>query len=87
MINSKKITIASVFSAGLLWVLCSLLVVLFPNSMMQITAHMLHADLPHISWTLTWSGFLIGLIGWVVLAGAMGSLVSVIYNRLICNEN
>ena len=87
MINRRKLAIASAVCAGVLWVICSLLVALFPNPMLQMTAHMLHVDVTQISWTLTWSGFLIGLLGWITLAGVTGIILSAIYNRLVGNEN
>jgi uncharacterized protein DUF5676 len=53
---------------------------------MEMTAHMIHVDLTHTSWILTWSGFLVGLFGWVIFAGVTGTLLAVIYNRLIGSE-
>lgn len=87
MIHGQKFAIASALCAGLFWVGCSALVALFPNLMVQMTAHMFHVDLTQIGWTLTWFGFLIGLLAWVTLAGGAGMLLSVIYNRLVENEN
>ena len=83
MINSNKLIMASTLSAGLLWVICSVLVALLPQYMLQMTAHMIHVDLVGISWTLTWSGFFVGLLGWVILAGITAALLAVIYNRLV----
>jgi hypothetical protein len=51
--------------------------------MLQMTAHMIHVDLVDIRWTLTWSGFFVGLLGWVILAGITAALLAVIYNRLV----
>ena len=83
MINSYKLIMASALSAGLLWVICSVLAALLPHTMLQMTAHMIHVDLVDISWTLTWSGFFVGLLGWVVLAGITAALLAAIYNRLV----
>ena len=83
MINSNKLIMASTLSAGLLWVICSVLVALLPRYMLQMTAHMIHVDLVDISWTLTWSGFFVGLLGWLILAGITAALLAAIYNRLV----
>lgn len=86
MIDKNKFAIASSLCAGLLWLICTGLVVLFPQYMLQMTMHMIHVDLINIGWTLTWSGFLFGLLGWVILAGATGALLAVIYSRLVGRE-
>lgn len=86
MINTSKLAIASALCAGLLWVICSVLVVLFPNYMLQMTTHMIHVDITQMRWTLTWPGFLLGLFSWVIFAGVAGALLAVIYNRLVGNE-
>ncbi len=83
MIESKKLGMASALCAGLLWFLCSVLVALFPHSMLQMTAHMIHVDLVDIDWTLTWFGFLVGLLGWTILAGVTGTLLAGFYNYLV----
>lgn len=54
--------------------------------MLQMTANMIHVDLVDINWTLTWFGFLVGLFGWVILAGVAGTLLAVFYNRLVGSE-
>lgn len=56
MINSSKLAMASALCAGLFWVLCSTLVVLFPQPMLQMTGNMVHVDLALTSWTMTWPG-------------------------------
>ena len=86
MIRSKLFAIACAMSTGLLWSICSALVVCFPNYMLQMTAHMFHVDLADVHWTMTWSGFLLGLLGWTLLAGSAGALLAVVYNRLLGSE-
>ncbi len=86
MINTNKLAMASALSAGLLWVICSAIVVLFPHSTLQMTGHMIHVDLAQTTWTLTWTGFLVGLVGWVALAAITGASLAVIYNSLVGKE-
>ena len=83
MINRNKFAVASGLCAGLLWVICSILVALFPHYMLLMTTHMIHVDITQMGWTLTWSGFLVGLAGWMILAGVAGALLAVIYNWMV----
>jgi hypothetical protein len=86
IMNVKKVTLSFALGAAILWVLCSALVALFPQHSMQMTAHMIHSDLASTHWAMTWSGFGLGLLGWVVSAGVVGALLAVIYNRLGGND-
>jgi len=86
MINRNKFAVASGLCAGLLWVICSILVALFPHYMLLMTAHMIHVDITQMGWTLTWSGFLVGLVGWMILADVAGVLLAVIYNQMVGSE-
>ena len=86
MINRNKFAVASGLCAGLLWVICSILVALFPHYMLLMTAHMIHVNITQMGWTLTWSGFLVGLVGWMILAGVAGVLLAVIYNQMVGSE-
>ncbi len=73
---------ACALSFASIWILCSLLVVLIPTPMMQMGGHMIHTDLNMMSWTMTFFGFVIGLIAWSLWAGVTGWLIAIIYNRL-----
>jgi len=86
MIGRNRFVVASSLCAGVLWLICSALVALFPHYMLQMTPHMVHVDLSDTHWTLTWSGFFFGLLDWVILAGAAGTLLAVIYNSLVGSE-
>lgn len=54
---------------------------------MQMTGHMVHMEVPQMSWTMSWSGFLFGLSVWSALLGVTGILLSVIYNREAGDES
>jgi hypothetical protein len=54
--------------------------------MLLMTTHMIHVDITQMDWTLTWSGFLVGLVGWMILAGIAGALLAVIYNQMVGSE-
>ena len=82
-LDSVKFGAASAVAFALLWLVCSLLVILIPGAMMETTGHMVHADLTNMQWRLGLTGFVFGLIAWSVLAGLTGWLVAAIYNRLV----
>lgn len=83
MIYTGKFAAACAVTAALLWVVCSVFVVAMPQTMMQMTAHMVHMDLPQSGWAMSWSGFLLGLLSWSALSGIAGSVLAFFYNRLL----
>jgi hypothetical protein len=82
-LNPIMFGIASAIATAMLWVVCSLLVVLLPEFMTHMTAGMMHDDTASMALTMTWPGFLWGLVAWVVCAGVAGWLLAMIYNRLL----
>ena len=80
LVNTKQIVIAWSIAAGLLWVICSVLVALYPGSMTTMTGHMIHMDLGHMGLAMTMTGFIVGLIGWMILAAGFAWLFAIIYN-------
>ena len=81
-LDANRLAISFGLTTAVLWVICSALVALVPGAMMGMTGHMFHATMAGISWTLTWAGFLIGLVAWVVSAVVAGWLIGWFYNRL-----
>ncbi len=82
-IDALKFGLATAIVFALAWVICSLFVFLMPAGMMQMSGHMVHADLGHMSWTLNWFGFIFGLLAWSIIAGVMAWAVAALYNRLL----
>ena len=82
MIYTTQFSLACAITAAVFWSICSLMVALMPESMMQITAHMLHVNLSYMTWTLTWSGFLFGLLSWSAFSGVVGLVLALVYKRL-----
>lgn len=81
MIHTKQMALAATVTTAVLWTICSAMVAAMPNAMLQLTAHMVHVDVTGFTWTLTWTGFFIGLLGWSVSAGAAGFVLAITYNR------
>ena len=87
MIYTGKFSVACAGTAALFWVVCSALVVAMPQTMMQMTAHMLHMDLPQMSWAMSWSSFLLGLLSWSAFSGIAGAILALVYNWLLVSKN
>ena len=79
-INPIKLGISSAAVFALFWVICSAIVYFVPEQMMLMTGHMAHVNLSDMHWTLTWSGFFIGLVSWAGIAGVTAWLIATIYN-------
>lgn len=82
-LDSVKLAYATAIIFGGIWIICSILVVLIPGAMMQMSGHMLHADLGTMAWTLNWAGFIIGLILWTLLPAVIVWAIAATYNRLL----
>ena len=81
-LNAFKFGMASAITAAILWLVCSLLVMVMPSMMLSMSGEMVHMQLNEMSWHLTLTGVVIGLVAWVVAAGIAGWLLAAIYNRL-----
>ena len=81
-LDEKRLALAFGLVTALLWIVCGAMVALMPGAMMALTGHMFHTSMEGISWSLTWGGFLIGLVAWVVHAAVVGWLIGWCYNRL-----
>jgi hypothetical protein len=82
-LDALKLGYATAIVFAVVWVICSLLVVALPGGMMQMSGHMIHADLGGAGWTLHWTGFFVGLVAWSVLPGALVWAIAAVYNRLV----
>lgn len=81
--DANKLFAATAAAFAIIWVVCSALVALVPGQMMDMSGHMIHADVEMMSWTLTWGGFVVGLILWSLSAGITAWLIGTIYNSLL----
>ncbi|MEZ5489259.1 MAG: DUF5676 family membrane protein [Gammaproteobacteria bacterium] len=81
-ISPKKFALASAAAISTTWILCSLLVQLFPEMMLNLTSHMLHIDMRKIGWQMSPISALIGWIAWTLMAGFIGWLLAIAYKML-----
>ena len=54
-----SLALASASTAVVLWIVCSVLVVLLPGMMMSMTGDMMHANMSQMSWTMSLFGFFV----------------------------
>jgi hypothetical protein len=70
---------------AIIWVICSVFVMVMPMGMMHMTGYMMHSDAANINAGMGWSmglgGLIIGLIAWSLVAGFSGWLIAVLYNK------
>lgn len=61
-INPSKLGLSFGLVAAVLWVVCSLLVMLMPMEMMSMTGNMVHSDLSNMHWDMGAAGLFVGLV-------------------------
>ena len=59
-LNAFKFGMASAITAAILWLACSLLVMLMPSMMLSMSGEMVHMQLNEMGWHLTLTGVVIG---------------------------
>ena len=81
-LDVRATALAVGIGTAIVWVICNVLVALAPGVSMTIMADMFHTDASKIDWSLTWAGFLLGLVGWSLTAALLAWLSAALYNRL-----
>jgi hypothetical protein len=82
MLNANKLFVATAAVFGFLWIICSALVAVLPGPMLRMTGYMVHAQVDGFAWSLSWAGFIGGLVLWSLLSGLIVWLVARVYNRI-----
>jgi hypothetical protein len=81
-LNTFRVAISLACATAVLWTVCSAMVATMPAAMMWITGHMLHAHMQDLAWTMTWTGYFVGLVSWTLSAASTGWLIAWFYNRV-----
>jgi hypothetical protein len=81
-LDTFSVAISLAGATAVLWTVCSALVVALPVSMMWIMGHMLHAQMQELAWTMSWTGYFVGLLSWVFSAAVLGWLIAWFHNRV-----
>ena len=61
-LDSKRLALAAAILTAVIWIVSSTLVALAPRPAMEMTEHMVRANLSNVSWSLTWGAFFVGLV-------------------------
>lgn len=81
-LDAWKLFLSTLGTFAIIWTACAALVLLLPVGMMWLTGHMAHMDFQSFTWSMSTSGFFVGLIAWSVLAAGVVWLIASLYNRL-----
>jgi hypothetical protein len=82
-VNVRSLSMAVAVAFGIAWVVCSVIVFLFPLQSAVMTAYMLHVDPMDLDWQLSITSVLCGLVMWSVIPGAIAWLAAKTYSRLL----
>ncbi len=82
-LDAIKLGLATAIIFGVVWIICSLFVILTPGGMMQMSGHMVHSNFEGMGWSLHWTGFFVGLVTWSVFSGLFVWAIAATYNRLL----
>ncbi|GAB5500944.1 MAG: hypothetical protein PsegKO_32550 [Pseudohongiellaceae bacterium] len=82
-LDAVKFGLAAAYAVIIVWVFCTILVVLLPGMSMSMGGYMMHADFSGMAWQMGMTGFIAGLILWAVTAGVFAWLLATIYNKLV----
>lgn len=85
-LNPTALGFSFAITAATLWTMCSLIVAIVPGFSLEMTGHMMHANLTAMTWTMTVAGFVIGLAIWSVSACIAGWLFATCYIRIAPTE-
>ena len=81
-LNEKAFALACAAAFGIVWLVCSMMVMMLPDMMSSLTGNMLHTDWKILGWQMSFIGVFIGGFFWVLFAGVTGGIVAKVYNNL-----
>lgn len=82
-LNASQFGLAAAITTAIFWVVCVGFILIAPRGMMNISGHMMHADVAGYGWHMGFGGLIIGGLMWTIIAGAFFWAMASIYNRLI----
>ncbi len=81
-LNIQAFTGTTAMVTAVLFTLCALLIVLAPEAAYAAFSFLFHVDLTNMAHPMGWSGFLGGLVIWVLGMGLVAATGAWLYNRL-----
>ena len=82
-LNIKAVVIAEAVVGAVLFILCRLAFVVAPNATLATLKYLTHIDWSPLTMpvTMTWSGFILGLIVFTIFIAIVGAAWASLYNR------
>jgi hypothetical protein len=68
-LNAIKLSLTAAIAVPVIWLFCSLLILVSPGASMNMGGYMMHADFGDMAWHMGLSGFLFGGILWAASTG------------------
>ena len=84
-LNVKAVVIAETVIGAVLFILCRLAFVVAPNATLAALKYLTHIDWSPLTMpvTMTWGGFILGLIVFTIVIAIVGAAWAWIYNRFV----
>jgi hypothetical protein len=82
-LNIKAVVIAEAIIGAVLFILCRIAFVVAPNATLAALKYLTHIDWTPLTMpdTMTWGGFILGLIVFTIFIGVVGAAWAWLYNR------
>ena len=82
-LNIKAVVIAETVIGAVLFILCRIAFVVAPNATLAALKYLTHIDWAPLTMpdTMTWTGFVLGLIVFTIFIAIVGAAWAWIYNR------
>ena len=81
-INKTKLATATALCVAGTWILCSVAVVVVPESVRFLSGAMVHLDLSHWVWDMRLGKFVAGLLAWSIFSWVVVWSIATVYQRL-----
>ena len=82
-LNIKAVVIAGAVIGAVLFILCRIAFVVAPNATLAALKYLTHIDWSSLTLpvTMTWAGFILGLIVFTIFIAVVGAAWAWVYNR------
>lgn len=84
-LNIKAVAIAEAIIGAVLFILCRLAFIVAPNATLAALKYLTHIDWSPLTMpvTMTWGGFILGLIVFTIFIAIVGAVWAWIYNHFL----
>ena len=84
-LNIKAVVIAETIIGAVLFILCRIAFVVAPNATLAALKYLTHIDWSPLTMpvTMTWAGFILGLIVFTIFVAIVGAAWAWVYNHFV----